>query len=196
MVVAEILSLQEALIFVATRAELMRSKLEAQSSGMLACKTSLAEASTFLQQQFRNVERGPTIACVNSPGDCVIAGSLSDLSAVADYFEDKGIRCKLLDLPYGFHSWVMDPIKSQLEVLSSTVSLRKPSIRFGSSVYGRLLDTNEGLSSKYLVEQTRNPVQFLDLMQSLDDDLLNGQYGAHILEVGPSPISKHSPMSS
>ncbi|POR35294.1 Polyketide synthase [Tolypocladium paradoxum] len=185
---ANILSLEDALLFVARRAELMFANLEPQTSTMLACRASPQDMGSLLQHLLPGQTGGVSIACYNSPEDCVVAGPLAMLAQVAERCKTKGVRSKMLNVPYGFHSHAMDPILPQLKCLAASLTIRTPTIRFGSSVYGRLLAEDETLPSDYLLMQTRQPVQFSGALEAIKAEHSGSRFC--ILEVGPSPSTQ------
>lgn len=154
---------------------------------MLACRASPEDMESLLQQIFSGQPGGMSIACYNSPEDCVVAGPVAILTHVAESCKSKGIRCKMLNVPYGFHSCAMDPILPQLKDLAASLTIRTPTIQFGSSVYGRLLTENETIPSDYLPMQTRQPVQFARALEMIKAEHSGSRFC--ILEVGPSPSS-------
>ncbi|KND89106.1 putative sterigmatocystin biosynthesis polyketide synthase [Tolypocladium ophioglossoides CBS 100239] len=182
---AKILSIEGALLFVARRAELMFANLESQMSTMLACRASPQDMSSLLQHLFPDQARGVSIACYNSPEDCVVAGPVAMLTQVAESCRSEGVRCKTLNVPYGFHSHAMDPILPQLKDLATSLAIRAPTIQLGSSVYGRLLTEYESIPSEYLVMQTRQPVRFAGALEAIKAKHSRSRFC--MLEIGPSP---------
>ncbi|ROT35234.1 phenolpthiocerol synthesis polyketide synthase ppsA [Sodiomyces alkalinus F11] len=180
LVTANALSLEDALLFVAKRAQLMRTHCEAKASGMLACRMSVTDASKILEQ-----EKELSLACHNSPEDCVLAGPVSRLQEVAAECKAKNVKCKLLDVTYGFHSSAMDPILPGLEEVSSKMTIHPLTAQLGSSVFGKVLNKGTLLAQDYFVKQTRQPVQFVDLLAAIRS--ANSETTLQVLELGPSP---------
>ncbi|KAG7137400.1 Orsellinic acid synthase armB like protein [Verticillium longisporum] len=158
LVTAEALGLNDALLFVARRAELMVNHCEAGESGMLACRMSPPDASQFLQNRFTASTDELVVACHNSPEDCVIAGPTARLIQVSEVFKAEGVKSKLLNVSYGFHSPVMNAITPSLRNVASSMAIRRPNIQVGSSVLGQLIQGHEILSPDYFVNQTSHPV--------------------------------------
>ncbi|KAI1275968.1 ketoacyl-synt-domain-containing protein [Xylaria sp. FL0933] len=182
MVTAQMLSLQDAILFVAKRAVLMTSKCQANATGMLVCRFPTESARTELEVVIRQ-HANADIACHNGPGDFVVAGPLAALDEIAKSFKSRGHKSKLLQVPYGFHSAAMDPILDDLKEFASTIHLGPPSqIKYGSALYGRCLSADESLNPNYLVRHTRDPVNFAGLMTHLKESC--GQ--PLIIEIGPS----------
>ena len=186
---SDVLGLEDALLFVAKRADLMYSKCRASASSMLACCMSPSQASQFLTDALPDtISKRLSVACHNSPEGCVIAGPTALLVEAAECCKAKGVKSKLLDVSYGFHSSAMDPILDDLEEAASSMAIHEPSVQLGSSVRGKLLDPQEPLSTSYLAMQTRQPVLFMELLREIQAE--NAGVSLQVVEVGPSPSSK------
>ncbi|KAM5346093.1 hypothetical protein ACJ41O_009098 [Fusarium nematophilum] len=184
LVASNVLQLQEALLFVARRAELMYTHCEAGASGMIACRMSPSDASDFLRNDLCDTAGALSVACHNSPEDCVIAGPTARLIEASELFKAKGIKHKLLNVTYGFHSSAMDAIMPSLKKLASAMAIHPPTIQIGSSVLGRLLDGHEALYPDYFVTQTRQPVLFMELLGDIQSK--NSETSLQVIEIGPS----------
>lgn len=187
------LQLQDALLFVAKRADLMYNHCESGASSMLACRMAPADASDFLRDQLSDPAGALGVACHNSPEDCVIAGPTSRLIEVAERFKAKGIKHKLLNVSYGFHSSAMEAILPSLKDVASGMSIHPPSIQVGSSVLGQLLDGDEVLSPGYFISQTRQPVLFMELLRDIQSK--HSDTPLQVIELGPSTSGRFSAMS-
>lgn len=151
---------------------------------MLACRMSPTDASSFLQNQLSDNAEVLGVACHNSPVDCVIAGPAERLIDVATRFKADGVRHKLLNVAYGFHSSAMDAILPGLKDVASTMAIRLPTIQVGSSVLGRLLGGQEILSPEYFTNQTRQPVLFMEVLGDIQAN--HSDMSLQVIEVGPS----------
>lgn len=118
------LSLEDTLRVVALRARLMAEQCIQNASGMLACRVSPAKMKMMMEDnsEFSKL----CIACINSPDDCVVAGSTEQLSKLEKHCTEQYTRAKRLQVPLGFHSDAMDPIMRQLEELGHTVPWSEP----------------------------------------------------------------------
>ncbi|EEY23691.1 phenolpthiocerol synthesis polyketide synthase ppsA [Verticillium alfalfae VaMs.102] len=184
LVTAEVLGLKDALLFVARRAELMVNHCEAGESGMLACRMSPPDASRFLDKRFAASTDDLVVACRNSPEDCVIAGPTARLVQVSEVLKAEGVKNKLLNVSYGFHSPVMNAITPSLRNVASSMAICRPSIQVGSSVLGQLIQGHEILKPDYFVNQTSQPVLFMELLADIQSN--NSQTTLQVIEIGPS----------
>lgn len=190
LVTAGVLKLEDALVFVATRACLMITKCAAGSSGMMACRLPSSDANRILASDPQLSDL--SVACENSTEDSVVAGSLGALKQFGELCKAQNVRHKLLHVPYGFHSSAMDPILEDLTAhtcsLIPAASRRDTSIDVGLSSFGRLLYPDEEIKPDYFIQQTRNPVRFSKLAEKIADRI--GRTNVTVVEIGPAPISK------
>ncbi|KAI3327546.1 ketoacyl-synt-domain-containing protein [Xylariaceae sp. AK1471] len=183
LVIAQVLELQDALLFIARRAVLMKAKCQDNATGMLACRVSSSDALIDLEVL---VQRRADIdmACRNSSQNVVVAGSMAALDAIIEHCKTKNIKTKRLPVPYGFHSFAMDPILDDLTQLAATLKFQPPpQVRFGSALYGRLFAADEQIDHDYLVRHTRETVNFSRLVNDIREH--PGQQFI-IIEIGPS----------
>lgn len=178
--VAEALTLEDALLIVATRAQLIAENCPPNTSGMLACKTSPLEIETILKTEGVALD----IACRNSVSDCVVSGPLEFLATFEGICNTRNIKFKRLHVPYGYHSSAMDPITEALKTLGRSIRWSKPVIPVGSGVLGRCLDMDD-LTDQYFAMHVRLPVRFSDIIGSIDE--AGGFCEAQCLEIGPHP---------
>ncbi|KAK4060472.1 uncharacterized protein Triagg1_10742 [Trichoderma aggressivum f. europaeum] len=161
----------------------MVQKCAALASSMLACRM-LASIATKVLSGDPIAYQDVTIACYNSPQDIVLSGPAASLAAFASYCKREGTKHKVLQVPYGFHSSFLDPILEELAKASAGTRAKAPQIPVGSSLLGRLLDSETPISSDYFVRHARSPVKFSSLVSDMEhwsvDDPLT------ILEIGPS----------
>ncbi|KAI1132517.1 hypothetical protein F5Y10DRAFT_293615 [Nemania abortiva] len=187
MAIAGVLDMRDALLLIARRAQLIASKCVPGTSGMVTCKTTVENIQLSLESndpQFSEID----IACLNSQEDIVVSGPIEPLNLFIEHCQVSGIKAKRLDVPYGFHSSCMDPILSDFESLVSSVQLRKARLTVGSSLHGRLLDSDEKLHPNYFIQHTRDSVSFhyaiADIERAFPDSDLD------FIEIGPSPSTK------
>ncbi|KAF7183364.1 hypothetical protein CNMCM7691_003563 [Aspergillus felis] len=183
MVIAGVMSLADGLRLVATRATLIADLCTAKKSGMMACNQSDQELLRLISHHegLSHLQ----VACQNTPHDSVIAGPIIELQLLAELCKQSGYKCKILAVPYGFHSAAMDPILEELRKIASSVTYYPAKILVGSTVYGDFLSSV--VDSDYFVRQTSDTVRFAQLLQAItaDQDLSSAVF----LEIGPSPLT-------
>ncbi|KAL9620218.1 MAG: hypothetical protein Q9160_005227 [Pyrenula sp. 1 TL-2023] len=178
------LSIEDAIRVVALRSRLMIEHCAADSSGMLACHISGADAQKMIEST--HCFESLTVACFNGPKDCVVAGPIKDLGEFKTRCHDSSLKTKLLDIPYGFHSAAMDPIIPRLKDIGRTVEFKEPSISLGSNHLGRIAQ-KEDFNADYFASHARQQVKFVDIIRDLERQ--HDLDGATFLEIGPHPTS-------
>ncbi|KAB8227364.1 beta-ketoacyl synthase [Aspergillus alliaceus] len=183
MVVSGALPLQDALLLVVQRAKLMASMCQVGESTMLVCNTSASSVEqTIADSDLSQL----TVACDNSVTDSVVSGPVNQVDQLAKLIKEKGIRCKKLDVPLGFHSSALDVMLPELEAKCEGLYFSTPRIPLGSCFYGRIVQEGD-LNPSYPVLQTRGTVRFTELIHSLfkQGEVQKGTF----IEVGPSPTT-------
>src|SRR5690606_8656830 len=103
---------------------------------------------------------GLSIAAVNSPSLCVVAGSSKEIDPLTKKLDEKGILFKKLFTSHAFHSPMMDPILGAFREEVEKVELNPPTIPIYSTVTGLPLKDSEAVDPKYWTNHLRATVQF------------------------------------
>lgn len=183
LVIAGVVELRDAVLLVARRAECMVERCEAGGSGMVACNIAPVEVEGVLAEGGFG---GVSVACKNSTDDCVVAGPVEALKRFVAVCKERGQKVKLLDVPYGFHSKAMEPIREPLAEIAAEVRASSPKIPVVSSYLGRLLAAND-VNADYFVNHARQPVEFVKAVGAISEVV--GDSDRTFIEVGPAPIS-------
>jgi acyl transferase domain-containing protein len=168
---AGVFTLEDALALVAARGRLMQ---HLPHGAMLALSLSEQEAQLVLSDQL-------TIAAINGPSRCVVAGPTEEVEALRSQLTERGVACQRLHTSHGFHSAMMEPILAPFTELVRRVRLQPPSLPLISCVSGSWLRPDEATDPAYWAKQLRQPVRFADGLRTLRE---RGQ--AIWLEVGPT----------
>ncbi|KAF8962959.1 polyketide beta-ketoacyl-synthase [Flammula alnicola] len=187
LVTAGVLCLKDALFIVATRARLMLTKCTAMTTGMVAVSLEPVEVQAILdsKQSFSEL----SIACFNSPRDCVVSGPSSPLEEFKNHV-DKGVvgRTTQLRVPYGYHSPSMSHLVEDLVTISGRTRTRSARIPFISTVLGRVIMPGDQSfpPRDYLARHCTEPVRF---SQGIESYLINPIFPKITtwLELGPHP---------
>jgi phthiocerol/phenolphthiocerol synthesis type-I polyketide synthase E len=146
---AGVFSTEDALSLVVERGRLMQST---RPGAMLAVSLSEPEVA---------IEAGPCcVAAVNGPRQCVLAGVASDIHAIRDGLQARGVEVRLLRTIRAFHSRMMDPVIPELETFVARLKRHSPAIPIISSVDGLPLGDERAQSPAYWAGQIRRPVRF------------------------------------
>jgi amino acid adenylation domain-containing protein len=167
---ADVLSLSDALALVAARGRMMQ---DLPHGRMLSVRAS----SEQIQRRL-----GPTlsIAALNSPNLCVIAGPEGDITELEQSLNGAGIACKQLRTSHAFHSAVVDPILGPLAEHIKKIPLRAPRIPYVSTLTGEWITNEQATDPWYFVRHCRETVQFSAAVRRLEKD-----QSWCVLEVGP-----------
>ena len=187
LVIAGVLNLKDALIFVATRERLILEKCKIKSSGMVAVSLEPVKLQTLLEsrQEFLHL----SIACYNSPADCVVSGPLPQLTILKTILDMKSIRNSQLSVPYGYHSRAMVPVIEDLRALSRKTKTQAPSLPIISTVLGRVILPGDisSFNNDYFVRHCGEPVKFTQGIYSYVSNSNLSFNRTMWMELGPHP---------
>ncbi|EMD42363.1 hypothetical protein CERSUDRAFT_128472 [Gelatoporia subvermispora B] len=187
LVVAGVMSFDDALRLVVERARLIDRKCAKAETGMLAIRADAERITEMLENEaeFRKL----SIACYNSDIDCVVAGPLTPLSSLEGALRESGCRCIQLDVRYAYHTGALGPILDDLHNLASTIDLSPPTIPVLSNLFGRVISPADGAAfdADYFSRHCVEPVLFVDGIRHL----LASEQGADFtwIELGPHPTT-------
>ncbi|SHG99118.1 hybrid non-ribosomal peptide synthetase/type I polyketide synthase [Bradyrhizobium erythrophlei] len=170
---AGVISLEDALTLVALRGRMMQGL---PAGGMLSVRLSEAEVRKRLPDTL-------SLAAVNSPSLCVVAGALEPLGQFEHEMTEAGVACRRLVTSHAFHSGMMDPLIDPLTDALSKVQLSPPQIPYVSGVTGAWITADEATDARYWARHAREAVQFSAAIKELRK---NPQ--AILLEVGPGNV--------
>lgn len=169
---AGVMSLGEAAELVAERGRLMG---ELPGGSMLAVRLDEAAVRAHLRD-----EPELSLAVVNGPAACVVAGPTPVVHRVRERWDAAGIPCTELHTSHAFHSSMMDPALAAFETRVRAVRLQAPTIPFLSNLSGTWITEAQATDPLYWVRHLRETVRFSDNLAVLAED------PARIcLEVGP-----------
>ncbi|RPD79393.1 ketoacyl-synt-domain-containing protein [Lentinus tigrinus ALCF2SS1-7] len=185
LVCSGVLSLNDGLKLVATRARLIASMCTPENTTMSSVRASPERVETFLGN-FPSLE----ICCYNSPAHCTVGGRMPDLDAFEKLCEAQGIQSTRLDVPYAYHSEAMDPVLDGLRELGGEITYSPPKLPVISNVTGTLIQPGDltPFTPDYFSRHCREPARFLqgisDLQAHLDVSTI-----AACIELGPHPTT-------
>jgi acyl transferase domain-containing protein len=157
--VAGVFDLADALRLVATRGRLMA----AMPAGAMAALSMSADAVTPL------LPDGLSVATVNGPGTCVIAGPAALLEEFTSGLPKK-VGAKRLRTSHAFHSPMMDPILPEFAAAVAAVPRHAPKVPFLSTVSGAPITGEQATDPGYWAAQLRETVRFGDCVARLIAD--------------------------
>ncbi|MBE9104486.1 acyltransferase domain-containing protein [Nostoc cf. edaphicum LEGE 07299] len=174
--VAGVFSLEDALLIVAKRGELMQ---QVPTGSMLAIRLPEKDVRSLLSAQtlYKNSLQ---IAAINSPSSCVVSGTNEAVATLKNQLSSQQVECRLLHTSHAFHSVMMEPILEAFLEAVKKVKLNPPRIRFISNVTGSWITDAQATNPDYWCQHLRETVRFSDGIS-----LLLQQFEGVFLEVGP-----------
>lgn len=121
-----------------------------------------------------------SIAAINAPDACVVAGPEGSIDALAQRFGENSTACKKLRTSHAFHSAMMDGFTEPFAAVLRGCTLNRPSMPFISNVTGTWADPDAVARPEYWVKHARQAVKFADGLGELLKDPRRV-----FLEVGP-----------
>ncbi len=166
---AGVFSLEEALWLVAERGRLME---EMPGGSMLAVPLP--------EKEVRPLLGGLSLAAVNGPSMCVVAGESEKISELAAQLAAEGVEVRRLHTSHAFHSTAMEPVLERFAEAFKGVRLNPPEIPFLSNLSGSWIRREEATSPQYWLRHLRETVRFADGLE-----VLFARPSSTLLEVGP-----------
>jgi acyl transferase domain-containing protein len=174
--VAGVFNLEEGLKLIAERAKLVQTL--PKEGEMITAFTKEQQVAEIIQPYAQDV----SIATINGVEMVVVSGKKPAMQEVVAILETDRIRTVRLDISHAFHSPLIEPILADFERIASNIHFKPPEIALISNITGELV-TNEIATPAYWCQHIRQPVRFVDSMQTLLHQL-----GYEVfVEIGPEP---------
>lgn len=177
----------DALKVVAFRARLMIEKCPLGATGMLAVNCGTAKTEHFIKSSNYSEL---SIACSNSPQDCVVGGPLESLKALKVALKENfGAKSTLLNNPMAYHTRAMEEILPELTKLANTVKWCSPKTLVICNVLGRVVAIGEhAFGPNFPARHCRQTVLFEQgIADFLSRDQAQSSKQIIWFEIGPHP---------
>ena len=155
--VAGVLSLEDALHLIASRAKLVN---ELPQGSMLAVMLPETELLSLLPEDL-------SISLINGPGLCVVAGPVAAMADFEKTLNRKGIICRHVQNAHAFHSTMLDPIVRAFQAEVNKVRLNEPTIPYISNVTGAWIARGEATNSAYWTMHANHTARFSDALHQM-----------------------------
>ncbi len=155
--IAGVFSLEDAVSLICCRGALFE-KIE--KGGMLSVTLPAAQVQAMLID-------GVSIATINDPGRCVVAGRFEPMQAFEKLLEEQQIEYKKLLIDTAGHSPMVDPILQEFGQFLATIKFKKPTLPFISNISGDWADPDEICTATYWKNHLRQTVRFADGVSTL-----------------------------
>lgn len=169
--VSGVFSLEDALLVVAKRAEMMNAMPEGD---MAVINLPQDEVAPLLSKEL-------SIAAVNGPSLTVVSGPSEAVQKMVEELSAEGIHSSVLHTSHAFHSKMMAPCAASLSNIMDKVSFGVPVIPYISNLTGEEITSGQTTDPQYWSNHLLSPVQFGRGIQALKQREENLVF----LEVGP-----------
>lgn len=166
---AGVFNLEDALLLITSRGRLIS---ELPGGSMLSVRAAAGALPPLVNTL--------SIAAVNAPELCVVAGGYVEIAAYSRVLDSAGILYKPLNASHAFHSHMMEPAVPAFRKVIKTIQLNIPRKPVVSTVTGTWLTDTEATSVDYWVNHMCATVQFAAAIQ-----FAAAQQKLVMLEVGP-----------
>jgi len=166
---AGVFSFEDAIALVCQRGLLMANVTTGE---MLAVECTKVELSSYLNQT--------DLALHNSPNNCVVSGSSSEINQLVESLSKAGKSFRKLNVSHAFHSRSMEEIEQSFKDLFSNITLSSPRIPIISNVTGIWLTSQEATDPNYWFKHLRQTVELCSGFETLLED-----QNLFFIEVGP-----------
>ena len=147
---AGVMAVEDALTLVAERGRLMQ---QLPAGLMLAVPLPEKEVNAMLPP-------GLSLAVVNTPNSCVVAGATELVNDFQSALQRKEIESQLLHTSHAFHSEMMEPMLGEFMKHVGRVKLSAPRIPFISNLTGTWISNAEATDARYWARHLRETVRF------------------------------------
>ncbi|MBO2447075.1 acyltransferase domain-containing protein [Actinomadura barringtoniae] len=169
--IAGVIDVADALHLVLVRGRLLESLPD---GAMLAVPLPERDLLPYLTERL-------SIAAINGPAQCVVAGHALDVMSLRKRLDADGIDGRVLHINAAAHSLLVEPVVAEFERTVARVPLSPPSIPWLSDRTGELVTAEQACDPAYWSGHLRHTVRFNDALATL----LRESGGGPLLEVGP-----------
>ena len=147
---AGVFSLDDALALVALRGRLFE---ELPSGAMLSVALGEDEIQLVLGSEL-------SLAAVNGPANCVIAGTSAAIDATEQALQARGVKVRRLAIAVAAHSALVEPILPRFAAFVRTIALQPPARPYVSNVTGTWATDADATNPDYWVRHLRETVRW------------------------------------
>lgn len=171
--ISGVLDLENAIKLVPGRALLIKNSWGPDSGSMLAVEASFSALNALVARtRSASAEKsGLSIACYNGPTAFTLAGPTEAVNFAADLAKSdpifRGIKVEKLNVTNAYHSTLVEPLMSGIDVLGQSITFNQPTIRLQTATE---LTTTKNIDASYPAKHMRDPVFFNHAIQRLAKD--------------------------
>ena len=166
--ISGVLSIQDALRVVATRAQLMATKWGPEKGTMLAVFAPVSVVKRIIEVVKEDTLE---IACFNATNSQIVVGTENEVMDVEKLLAlDRsfdGVRSQRVDVTHGFHSTFTEPLRDEFSNSLKALAFREASIPIEPCTRER----TETITAEHVVSHLREPVYFMNAVQRIEERL-------------------------
>ncbi len=155
--IAGVFTLEDALRLVSQRARLMQQQ---QPGVMIAVRIDEQSIKELLTP-------GLSLAAVNGPRLCVVAGSFDAVASLEKELDQRGLAGRRLVTSHAFHSEMMEPMLPLFAEELRKTTFSRPQLPWVSNVTGRWITDEQAVDPEYWLSHVRSTVRFADSLGEL-----------------------------
>ena len=167
--VSNVLSLEDALNLVATRASLITSNWGPDRGTMLLIQASAEVVQDVLSHPSKSND--VEIACFNAPESQVVVGTDLAITSVQSIIQSepkfRGMKSRRLDVTHGFHSRFTEALLDDLDQAAEKLTFNDPTIHVESCT----LNPMDRITPARIRKHTREPVAFYQAVRRIEQRL-------------------------
>ncbi|CAK3990765.1 polyketide synthase [Lecanosticta acicola] len=176
-----VLSPNEVIFLVGSRATLLKEKCTPKTHAMLSVRESV---STLKSKFGSNL---PEVACINGPSDTVLSGPNEVVASVLEALMASRTKHTGLNVPYAFHSSQVEPVLSNFHLKCQGVQFADPTVPYISPLLKQVINEGSRLGHGYLADACRGTVDFNGaITTALEAGVVDK--ATIWVEVGPHPV--------
>lgn len=168
--VSGVLSLEDGLKLIGTRARLMQTKWGPDRGTMLAIHSSIEMVQALIDRIPSGCQQ-IEIACYNAPMLQVVVGTDESIAAMEEMLKSSPrfnkIQHQRLEVSHGFHSHFTETIIEDLRTVAKTMTFNLPMLPIETST----LQQVEIFTPDHIPRHTRNPVYFYHAVRRIEQRL-------------------------
>lgn len=154
---AEVFSLDDALLLVAKRGRMMQNL---PGGAMLAVPLPVKQVEAILNGKL-------ALAAINEFSSCVVSGPNDAVNEFEALLTAQAVGCRRLQTSHAFHSAMMDEILDAFAAEMRQVKLQAPKIPYLSNVTGGWITAQDATDPNYYARHLRQTVRFAEGVKAL-----------------------------
>jgi natural product biosynthesis luciferase-like monooxygenase protein len=155
--VAGVISLRDAVRMTGERSRMMQ---QLPPGAMVAVAMNERDLTPLLGESL-------DIGAINGPEHTTVAGSHEAMEPFKRRLEERRVPYKVIKVPHGYHSRMMEPIVGPYREIAATINFRPPEVSFFSSLSGARATDEDLTNPDYWAREAREAIRFSPAVAAL-----------------------------